>query len=58
VWRSGPIEVRSEGTNKTLVVEVPVALLRSANYTLELTGSRPNAAAEFVSSYAFRVMLE
>lgn len=58
VWRSGPIEARRQGTDKTLMVDVPAAILRSANYTLELTGVRPNDAAEFVSSYAFRVMLE
>ena len=58
VWRSGPLDARSGGTYSAVVVDVPVALLRSANYTLEVTGLRRNDAAEFVSSYAFRVVVE
>ncbi|HJR61013.1 MAG TPA: hypothetical protein VJ813_16500 [Vicinamibacterales bacterium] len=58
VWRSGPIEARPQGTDQTLAVDVPAALLRSANYTVELAGMRRTAAAEFVTSYAFRVVVE
>ena len=57
VWRSGPIESGAGGEDRTLLVEVPVAQLQSAGYTLELRGSRRNAA-EFVTSYAFRVVVE
>lgn len=58
VWRSASIAARSANANEMLAVEVPVALLRSANYTVELTGSRGNDGAAFVSSYAFRVVVE
>lgn len=57
VWRSGPIESSAGGDDRALVVEVPAAKLQSATYTLELNGSRRNAA-EFVTSYAFRVVVE
>lgn len=58
VWRSASIAARSANANEMLAVEVPAALLRSANYTLELTGSRENDVVVFVSSYAFRVVVE
>lgn len=58
VWRSPAGAARPAAANETVAVDVPVALLRSANYTLELTGSTPNAAPEFVNSYAFRVVVE
>jgi hypothetical protein len=58
VWRSGSLEARSDGANRAVAVGVPVRLLRSANYTVEVMGLRRNDAAELASSYAFRVMLE
>ena len=57
VWRSGSIEAESKAGDRTLTVEVPVARLRSANYTVELTGTSANVP-EFVASYAFRVVVE
>ena len=57
VWRSGAIESSAGGEDRALVLEVPVAQLQSAGYTLELSGLR-RGAAEFVTSYAFRVVVE
>ena len=58
VWQSASIAARSANANEMLAVEVPAELLRSANYTVELSGSRENDVVVFVSSYAFRVVIE
>jgi hypothetical protein len=57
-WRSGRLAAGTDGGDRHVAVHVPAALLRSANYTLELTGFDQGDTPAFVNSYAFRVVLE
>jgi hypothetical protein len=57
-WRSGRLAAGADGSDRHVAVNVPVAPLRSANYTLELTGFGQGDTPAFVNSYAFRVVLE
>jgi hypothetical protein len=55
VWRSGRLAARADGPDRYVELQVPAALLKQQNYTLELAGRPPTGGAELVSSYAFRI---
>ncbi len=54
MWRSGKLKVRPEGK---LSISLPASLLKPQNYILEVTGKAQGGAAEFISSYPFRVVI-
>ena len=57
VWRSDKLRARYRGKDGSAVtVSFSSVLLKKGNYTLELTGTGPAGAEEFVASYTFRVM--
>jgi hypothetical protein len=56
LWRSGRLKAKTKGTNKILNVGFPARLLKSQVYTLEVSGISPNATAEIISGYSFRVV--
>jgi hypothetical protein len=58
VWRGGPLRARPDGPDRSVELQVPAALLKPQNYTLELSGRTDGGQAEFVTSYAFRVVFE
>jgi hypothetical protein len=58
IWRSQRLDVPSTGTDRFVAVQVPAALLKSRAYTFELAGSPARGPAAFVTSYAFRIVLE
>jgi hypothetical protein len=58
VWRSGRLAARSDGPARYVEVELPSALLKQQNYSLDLAGTRASGPAEYVTSYPFRVVLE
>ena len=53
-WRSGRLKTRPKGK---LSISLPARLLQPQNYTLEVTGKDQGGAAEFISSYPFRVVI-
>ncbi|HEY3132263.1 MAG TPA: hypothetical protein VGL91_22600 [Acidobacteriota bacterium] len=58
VWRSGKLKAKSGGTNKAVSITLPGNLLKQQNYTLDVTGIPASGAAEFISSYPFRVVIQ
>lgn len=57
VWRSDKLTPRYHGNDgRAVTVSFSSVLLKRGNYTLELTGTGPAGAEEFVASYTFRVM--
>ncbi|HKS39680.1 MAG TPA: hypothetical protein VJX74_03630 [Blastocatellia bacterium] len=53
-WQSGKLKTRPAGK---LSISLPARLLQPQNYTLEVTGKAQGGAAEFISSYPFRVVI-
>jgi hypothetical protein len=58
VWRSGRLSAASADAARHVDVRVPAAAIDPDTYTFELSGIAPGGAAEFVTSYAFRVALK
>lgn len=58
VWRSRRLDVQSDGADRYLAVQVPAALFKPRNYTIELTSAPVRGSAAFVTSYAFRVVVK
>jgi hypothetical protein len=58
IWRSGKLKAKSRGNNKTISISVRASLLKQRNYTLEASGTGPSGAAEFISGYPFRVVIQ
>jgi hypothetical protein len=58
VWRSGRVDASSNGSVRFVTVLMPAAVVKPQAYTFELTGRSAPAPAAFVTSYAFRVVLE
>ena len=58
VWRSGRLEASSNGPVRIVTVLMPAAVVKPHAYAFELTGTAARAPAAFVTSYAFRVVLE
>jgi len=57
LWRSEPVKAASTGDSKTVSVSFPTALLRTQNYTVELSGLPAGGGPELVSTYAFRAVI-
>jgi hypothetical protein len=55
VWHSGELKAETKGQDSTVRISLPANLLKQEAYLLEITGSQPKGAAEFVSSYVFRI---
>jgi hypothetical protein len=55
VWHSGELKAETKGQDSTVRISLPANLLKHEAYLLEITGSQPKGAAEFVSSYVFRI---
>lgn len=55
VWHSGELKAESKGQDSTVRISLPANLLKHEAYLLQITGSQPKGAAEFVSSYVFRI---
>ena len=55
MWRSGRLKARPKDK---LSISLPASLLKPQNYTLEVTGKARGGAAEFISSYTFRVVID
>lgn len=58
VWRSGRLKTRPRGKSKAISINLPARLLRPQNYDLEASGISRSGAAEFISSYPFRVVIQ
>ncbi len=58
VWRSGQLSAVSADASRHVDVQVPAALIDPDAYTFELSGVGQGGAREFVTSYAFRVVLK
>ena len=56
VWKSGRLQVRARGDDKTITVSLRAELLKSQTYKLEVYGVSPTGATELISSYPFRVI--
>ena len=56
VWKSGRLQARARGDDKTIRVSLRAELLKSQTYKLEVYGVSPTGAAEIISSYPFRVI--
>lgn len=52
IWKSENVKADE---NNSVQVRIPVSLLRSQNYLMDLSGISANGAAEIVSSYPFRI---
>jgi hypothetical protein len=57
-WQKASLKSTQAGKNKGVPVNIPGALLRTKTYVLEVSGVAVNGRSEFVSSYAFRLVLE
>lgn len=56
VWRSG--KLKTSGQSKTVRVSPRASLFNPQNYVLELSGISATGAADLVSSYPFRVVIQ
>jgi len=58
VWRSADLPSDAAGPDRTVTISVPVTVLRSQRYAVELSGLTAGGAAELLASYPIRVVLE
>ena len=58
VWRSGDLSGIADGGNRTVQVTVPVILLTSGRYSLDVSGLTGAGVFEAAGSYSLRIMLE
>jgi hypothetical protein len=58
VWRSDWLKPGSEREGKSVSLLLPTALLKPQNYSVELAGKPTRGPAEFITSYAFRAVLQ
>lgn len=56
IWKSSEVKAQTEGSNKTVSINIPTGKLKGQNYVLELIGIPVRGAPESVSSYTFRAM--
>jgi|GEM_PF-548451 len=57
LWQSGKIKAKQTADGKTLTVRFPAKTLKSQIYSLVVSGIAANGAAEEISSYPIRVVL-
>lgn len=58
VWRSHDLPVQSLDTSPVVTVTLPVTVLATRGYAVELSGVTRRGAAELIADYRIRVMLE
>jgi hypothetical protein len=58
VWRSGDLSGIADGGNRIVAVTIPVSVLASGRYSLDVSGNSGAGAFEPAGSYQLRVMLE
>ena len=58
LWRSGDVSGTADGANRIVQVTIPVSLLRSGRYSLDVSGNTGPGIFESAGSYPLRVMLE
>lgn len=57
IWHKSNLKMRAEGDADVVSVNIPAVLLKQRNYILELTGVPSQGVPEFLSSYAFKVVV-
>jgi len=58
LWRSGDVSGTANGANRIVEVAIPVSLLKSGLYSLDVSGATGAGVFESAGSYPVRVMLE
>jgi hypothetical protein len=58
VWRSGDLSGTADGGNRIVQVTIPLSVLKSGRYTLDVSGNTGAGTFEPAGSYQLRVMLE
>jgi hypothetical protein len=58
VWRSGDLSGTADGGNRIVQVAIPLGLLASGRYSLDVSGNTRAGIFEPVGSYQIRVVLE
>lgn len=58
LWQSGRLKAKKAGAGKVLSVRFPAKLLKSGIYSLNVSGIGTDGAAEEISSYPIRVVLD
>ena len=58
LWRSGDVSGTPDGANRVVQVTIPVSLLKSGRYSLDVSGKTGAGIFESAGSYPLRVMLE
>jgi uncharacterized protein YdcH (DUF465 family) len=58
LWQSGKIKAQQAGTGKVLNVRIPARILKSQVYSLVVAGIGATSAAEEISSYPIRIVLD
>jgi len=58
LWRSGDVSGTPDGANRVVQVTIPVSLLKSGRYSLDVSGNTGAGIFESAGSYPLRVMLE
>jgi len=58
LWRSGDVSGTANGANRIVEVSIPVSLLKSGLYSLDVSGATGAGVFESAGSYPVRVMLE
>ena len=56
IWRSGRHKATAKDGSKTLLARLPAGLLKSENYTLDVTGVSAGGTSEMIGSYLFKVV--
>ena len=58
LWRSGDLRGTADGGNRVVQVTIPVGMLTSGRFTLDVSGNTRAGIFEPVGSYQIRVVLE
>jgi len=58
LWRSGDVSGTADGANRIVQITIPVSLLKSGRYSLDVSGKTGAGIFESAGSYPLRVMLE
>jgi hypothetical protein len=58
IWRSGDLSGTADGGNRIVQVTIPLSLLASGRYSLDVSGNTRTRIVEPVGSYQIRVVLE
>ena len=58
LWRSGDLSGTADGANRIVQVTIPVSLLKSGRYSLDVSGRTDAGIFESAGNYPLRIMLE